>query len=80
MVEGPIRSEQQPLAIRTANHFVEMRDALPMNTEPRILMSEREFHDAILKGGSMPIEMHRARLTKVAPEWEFTPGWKFASE
>ena len=43
-------------------------------------MSEREFHDAILRGGSMPIEMHRARLTKVAPEWEFTPGWKFASE
>jgi len=43
------------------------------------LMSEREFHDAILKGGSMPIEMHRARLTKVAPEWEFTPEWKFAS-
>jgi len=43
-------------------------------------MSEREFHDAILKGGSMPIEMHRARLTKVAPEWKFTPEWKFASE
>jgi hypothetical protein len=41
-------------------------------------MSEREFHDALLKGGSMPIEMHRARLTKVAPEWEFTPEWKFA--
>jgi len=43
-------------------------------------MSEKEFHDAMLKGGSMPIEMHRARLTKVAPEWEFTPEWKFASE
>ena len=44
------------------------------------LMSEKEFHDAMLKGGSMPIEMHRARLTKVAPEWEFTPEWQFASE
>jgi len=41
-------------------------------------MTEREFHDAILKGGSMPIEMHRARLTGVAPEWEFTPEWRFA--
>jgi uncharacterized protein (DUF885 family) len=43
-------------------------------------MSEKEFHDAMLKGGSMPIEMHRARLTRTAPEWEFTPKWKFASE
>ena len=34
--------------------------------------------DALLKGGSVPIEMHRARLTKVAPEWEYTPEWKFA--
>ncbi|MGW8283371.1 MAG: DUF885 family protein, partial [Gemmatimonadota bacterium] len=43
-------------------------------------MSERDFHDGILKGGSMPIEMHRARMTGVAPEWVFTPGWRFASE
>ncbi len=43
-------------------------------------MTERDFHDGILKGGSMPIEMHRARMTAVAPAWEFTPKWKFASE
>jgi hypothetical protein len=26
-------------------------------------MSAREFHDAILQGGRMPVEMVRARLT-----------------
>ena len=41
-------------------------------------MTDRAFHDAILQGGSMPIEMHRARLLGVAPEWEFEPGWRFA--
>ncbi|MCL7961988.1 MAG: DUF885 domain-containing protein [marine benthic group bacterium] len=41
-------------------------------------MTDREFHDAILQGGSMPIEMHRARLQGVAPEWEFRPRWRFA--
>ena len=30
-------------------------------------MSEREFHDAILEGGIMPIEMVRARLLREAP-------------
>ena len=41
-------------------------------------MSAREFHDAILKGNSMPIELHRARLTGVTPGWVFTPEWEFA--
>ena len=43
-------------------------------------MSNREFHDAILQGGSMPIEMHRARLTGRTPGWVFTPEWEFAAE
>jgi hypothetical protein len=43
------------------------------------LMTEREFHDAILMGGSMPIEMVRARLTGVAPDPDFTASWRFAS-
>ena len=30
-------------------------------------MTEREFHDTILKGGRMPIEMVRARLPGEAP-------------
>ncbi len=41
-------------------------------------MTERAFHDAILQGGSMPIEMHRARLLGEAPSWPFTPDWSFA--
>lgn len=41
-------------------------------------MSDRDFHDAILQGGSMPIEMHRARLLDVAPSWEYEPRWRFA--
>ncbi len=40
-------------------------------------MTEREFHDAILKGGRMPIEMVRARLLGEAPARDFRPGWRF---
>lgn len=37
----------------------------------------REFHDAILSGGSMPIEFVRQRLKKQAPPREFRPAWRF---
>ena len=40
-------------------------------------MSEREFHDAILEGGTMPIEMVRARLLGEAPGRDFRAGWRF---
>jgi hypothetical protein len=40
-------------------------------------MSEREFHDAILQGGSMPIEMVRARLRRDMPPADFSPSWRF---
>ena len=40
-------------------------------------MSEREFHDAILQGGTMPIEMVRARLLREAPRRGFEAGWRF---
>jgi uncharacterized protein (DUF885 family) len=40
-------------------------------------MSEREFHDAILQGGTMPIEMVRARLREEAPPADFSPAWRF---
>ena len=40
-------------------------------------MSEREFHDAILRGGTMPIEMVRARLLGEAPGRDFRAGWRF---
>lgn len=40
-------------------------------------MSDREFHDAILRGGPMPMEMVRARLLGQAPTADFKPGWRF---
>ena len=41
-------------------------------------MTDRAFHDAILQGGSMPIEMVRASLTKQALTREHVPAWRFA--
>jgi hypothetical protein len=40
-------------------------------------MTNREFHDAILQGGNMPVEMVRARLlgSELTPEHQ--PGWRF---
>ena len=43
-------------------------------------MSERAFHDAILKENHMPVEIVRAALTGVRLSREHTPGWKFAGE
>lgn len=40
-------------------------------------MSERAFHDAILQGGPMPVEMVRSRLLKQAPEESFRSSWRF---
>ena len=40
-------------------------------------MSEREFHDTILKGGRMPIEMVRARLLGEVPARDFRAAWRF---
>jgi uncharacterized protein (DUF885 family) len=43
-------------------------------------MTNRQFHDAILEGGPMPIEMVRARLEGRAPPRDFRPSWRFADE
>jgi hypothetical protein len=40
-------------------------------------MAEREFHDAILQGGRMPVEMVRARLTGQLLERDHAPAWRF---
>ena len=40
-------------------------------------MRERDFHDAILRGGSMPIEMVRALLTQEKLPRDFKPTWRF---
>jgi hypothetical protein len=41
-------------------------------------MTEREFHDAVLQGGPMPIAMVRARLGKVALTRDGPAPWRFA--
>jgi uncharacterized protein (DUF885 family) len=40
-------------------------------------MPEREFHDAILRGGPMPIEMVRALVTKEKLPRDFKSSWRF---
>jgi uncharacterized protein (DUF885 family) len=40
-------------------------------------MTNRAMHDAIMRGGMMPIEMVRARLTGQAPTRDFKTSWKF---
>lgn len=41
-------------------------------------MTNRDFHDAILQGGNMPVEMVRARLTGMPLRRDHTPTWRFA--
>ncbi|MDH5196548.1 MAG: DUF885 domain-containing protein [Gemmatimonadota bacterium] len=40
-------------------------------------MTNREFHDAVLQGGRMPVEMVRARLTGAALSRDYDAGWRF---
>lgn len=40
-------------------------------------MSDRDFHDAILKEGAIPVEMVRAILTKQKLGKNYKPSWKF---
>ncbi len=43
-------------------------------------MTDREFHDHILRSGRMPIEMVRASVTGEAPARDFEPQWRFHPE
>ncbi|HVS62155.1 MAG TPA: DUF885 family protein [Thermoanaerobaculia bacterium] len=43
-------------------------------------MSEREFHDGVLRGGAMPIEMVRVRLRGELVEKDWEPAWRFRGE
>jgi uncharacterized protein (DUF885 family) len=40
-------------------------------------MSEKEFHDRILTGGSMPVEILRARLSGLKLEPGYRSSWRF---
>jgi Bacterial protein of unknown function (DUF885) len=41
-------------------------------------LTNREFHDRILQGGRMPVEMVRARLLGQPPGRDHKPSWRFA--
>ncbi len=43
-------------------------------------MKEKDFHDGVLKGGIMPIEMVRAHLTGTKLPRDYRSSWKFAGE
>lgn len=43
-------------------------------------MTDRQFHDRILKGGSMPIEAVRILLTNPEVKRDFAPRWRFAGD
>jgi hypothetical protein len=41
-------------------------------------MTDRQFHDAVLEGGAMSIEMVRARLERLPVARDHRAQWKFA--
>jgi len=43
-------------------------------------MTNRQFHDAVLQAGDMPVEMVRALLENVPLTRDFTTSWKFEGE
>ncbi len=43
-------------------------------------MAEKDFHDSILKGGIMPIEMVRAHVLGLKLPRDYTSSWKFVGE
>jgi hypothetical protein len=43
-------------------------------------MTEKRFHDSILEGGMMPIELVRTRLVGTPPPKDFPTSWKFAGD
>ncbi|MDP2138488.1 MAG: DUF885 family protein [Candidatus Didemnitutus sp.] len=43
-------------------------------------MPEKEFHDRILRGNTMPIELVRAHLTNTKLPRDYQSSWKFAGE
>jgi len=40
-------------------------------------MTDRQFHDTVLRSGRMPVEMVRAALTGQAPSRNHRPSWRF---
>jgi uncharacterized protein (DUF885 family) len=42
-------------------------------------MTNRQFHDSVLQGGIMPIEMVRARLANAPLQRDYAPSWRFTA-
>jgi len=51
--------------------------ALHRELVPSGRMTERAFHDAVLQGGIMPVELVRARLTQTRLPREWKADWAF---
>jgi uncharacterized protein (DUF885 family) len=51
--------------------------ALHRDLVPSGRMTNRAFHDTILQGGSMPVELVRARLLEQRLPRDFRPAWRF---
>jgi hypothetical protein len=45
-----------------------------------VKMTNRQFHDAIITGGPMPVELVRARLLKLALPRDHRASWKYAGD
>ena len=43
-------------------------------------MGVRDFHDRILRGGRMPVELVRARITGTLLPRDYRPSWRFAGD
>jgi prolyl oligopeptidase len=43
-------------------------------------MTDRQFHDAVLTGGPMPVELVRARLLKLTLPRDYRASWQYAGE
>lgn len=54
--------------------------ALHRDLVQRGSMTDREFHDAILRMNRIPVEMIRARLTDAPLSADFQPDWRFYGE
>ena len=43
-------------------------------------MTDTQFHDAVMQGGRMPVEMVRARLSGQALTPDYDTQWRFAGD
>ena len=54
-----------------------IRDRMHRDLVDSKKMADRQFHDAILKEGPIPVEMVRAALTKQKLTRDYKAGWRY---